>query len=81
MIQVGDEFFFLKLIKRGEEQVMPLEMARTQVETDLSQQRFQQARSDLLAQLRERSRIKVKDRAWQQVVEQLKKEQHDNPEQ
>jgi parvulin-like peptidyl-prolyl isomerase len=81
MISVGEEFFFVKLIKRGEGQVAPLEMVREQVKTDLGQKRFQQASSDLLAQLRERSRIKVKGRAWRQVVEQLKREQYDNPEQ
>lgn len=81
MIAVDDEFFFVKLIRSGEAEVMPLEMVREQVRTDLGQERFQQARAALLAQLRERSRIKLKNKAWQQVAAQLKREQDDNQQQ
>ena len=81
MIPVGDELVFVKLIKRNEGQVKPLEMVRAQVESDLKQQRFQAARAELLAQLRDRSRIKVKEKAWRQVVAQLESEGGKNLEQ
>jgi len=77
MIPVEDQFFFLKLIKRDEKQVAPLEMVQEQVKADLKKTRFEEASAALLAQLRKHSRIKVKNKAWKQLVEQLKKEQND----
>jgi len=81
MIPVADEYYFIKLIGHGEQQVVPLAMVRDKVKAELGQRRFQQTRAALLAQLRERSSIKLKNKSWQQVVAQLKREQHDNPKQ
>lgn len=75
MVPIGEEFVFVRLIGKGEDQVAPLDMVRGQLEEELQQALFQQVRADLLSQLRERSHIKLKSRAWKQVVEQLKREQ------
>jgi len=71
MIPVGNEFLFVKLIKRGEQVIQPLEMVRRQLVADLTKRRFQQARQNMVDQLRERSTIKVKQRAWKQLLKQL----------
>ena len=81
MISVGEEYFFVKLLKQDDRQAQPLEMVREKVKADLGQRRFREARQELLSQLRERSTIKVKKKAWKQVVEQLEKEQNESPEQ
>ena len=74
MIPVGGKVVFIKLLNRGQQQVMPLEMVRDQVAEDLKQEQFAEARADLVDKLRHRSEIKIKEKAWRQVRNQLEEE-------
>lgn len=75
MLQVDDKFHFIRLIESPKVEYQPLEKVRDQLTTELTQQKFDQTRSRLTDQLRQRSTITVNQRNWQSCIKQLTKGQ------
>lgn len=70
----GENIYFVKLIKTGEEESIPLAKVAEQILTELRTERFTEVRKQMVEQLRKRSTIKVNDEAWNDLKKTLTEE-------
>jgi parvulin-like peptidyl-prolyl isomerase len=70
----GENTHFVKLIRSAEDKVVPFENVKTMIVKSLEKTKFEELRAGYVAQLRERSNIKVNKNAWKLLREQLLKE-------
>lgn len=73
-ISDGEEIYFVKMIRSGEDSTMPLEMIADQIRLTLEKERFAEKRAQLLETLRAGSRIKINRRVWKSLQEDFLKE-------
>ena len=70
----GDNIYFVKLIRTDETESIPFEKVAEDIRTRLREERFAAAKSELVKTLRDRSAIKVNQRAWNSLRKSLIKE-------
>ena len=69
----GEEILFIKLVRKGERESVPLEKVAGQIRTHLEEERFKQLKADIVNQLRERSEIELNTSAWKKLKKALPK--------
>lgn len=74
-IEDGADILFIKLVRKGEREFVPIEKVKGQIRTQLEADRFQQLKSDMVQQLRERSSIKLNKSAWKKLKKALQEEE------
>ena len=74
----GEDIFFVKLIRAGEREFIPFEKVSEQIVTQLREERFTTAKTQLIEQLRSRSTIEINDRAWNKLKKRLAEEGEGN---
>ncbi|MEJ2202070.1 MAG: peptidyl-prolyl cis-trans isomerase, partial [Desulfuromonadaceae bacterium] len=77
-IEDGETIYFVKLIREGEREFIPFEKVAEQIQAQLQETRFAEARTRLLEQLRSRSTIDVNQREWNKLRERLTEEERAN---
>jgi parvulin-like peptidyl-prolyl isomerase len=70
----GENIYFVKLIRTDETESIPFEKVAEDIRTRLREERFAAAKSELVKTLRDRSAIKVNQRAWDSLRKSLIKE-------
>lgn len=71
MLQIDDTFHFVRLIEAPKVEYHPLDEVRESLLSELTQQKFKDAKADLLRQLRQHSTISINPRNWRSCLEQL----------
>ncbi len=70
-VVLGEKTVFVKLLKRVEKDVFPLEKVADSIRRQLTEESFQSARRQVLEQLRGYSEIKVNQKAWKKLRKRL----------
>jgi len=73
-LQDGKNIYFVKLIRTDETESIPYEKVAEDIQTRLREERFTAAKNALVKALRDRSSIKVNQRAWETLRKTLIKE-------
>ncbi len=77
-VKDGDNLLFIKLVRKGEPEVAPLEKVKGQIKNQLQADRFQEQRAGLVKQLRDRSTIKLNRSVWKKLNQELHEEETGN---
>ncbi|PLX96195.1 MAG: hypothetical protein C0620_03000 [Desulfuromonas sp.] len=72
MLQVDDRYHFIRLLEEPKVDHKPFDQVHDSLKAQLSDEKFNQRRASLIAQLRERASISVNERQWQRCINQLK---------
>lgn len=70
-IEAGDEILFIKLVRKGAQESVPLEKVVEEIRQQLKNDRFGQLRAVMLKQLRSRSDIRLNSAAWKKLKKAL----------
>lgn len=73
-LKEGDNIYFIKLIRADLTEAIPYERVAEDIRSRLREERFAEAKSALVKNLRARSTIKVDQRAWEKLKKTLVKE-------
>lgn len=71
----GDNLLFIKLVHKGERELIPLEKVKAQISDQLKIDRFKEQRAAVVKQLRNRSTIKWNHSTWKKLNKELNEEE------
>lgn len=74
-VEDRENILFIKLVRKGERGLIPLNSARKQIAIELKDERFKAQRAEIVQQLRDRSSIKLNRSVWKKLNKELHEEE------
>ncbi len=74
-VKDGENLLFIKVVRKGEREFVPLEKVKGQISNQLKADRFKEQRAAMVKQLRDRSAIKLNRSVWKKLNKELHEEE------